>query len=292
MSSIEVIITPPAAVLRVSGEDHLDFLQNQGTAHLPGKAGQVRYSLWLDHKGLIHGDAFVLQLDEDSALLVSYGTPASDLRAKFERHIVADDVEIEEVTNDWKLVSLPAPSAESYLRQRSATLEQGAFIREAEGYLFAGRRLGPGSLESLVPAKMEVPVEMKAISQPEATRIRIEAGIPAIPEDVPPGVLNPLEANIHSALSFDKGCYLGQEVVARVHRLNRLGSRLVRFAGTGPLPELPRILEDKGREVGWITTGTADDGGYLAIGRLKSRYTAGSHAFGDLAVGVTDLPPS
>jgi folate-binding protein YgfZ len=82
-----------------------------------------------------------------------------------------------------------------------------------------------------------------AMSTDEADAHRLRDGLPLIPKDCGEETVNPLELNILSALSFDKGCYLGQEVVSRVHRLGRTTRRLVRIESTsGGAQSLPEKL--------------------------------------------------
>ena len=294
MDSVNTYFTRPASVIRVSGEDHLDFLQSQGTADLRGPAGLAVYSLWLDHKGLIQGDTFVLKLSDTEVLLVSYETPEADLLEKITHHIIADDVDLEPCSADWRLFSIDPESVNAFLAQRVLSVEPDRFGTEADGYVFNGRRLGSGSLEYLVPASVETPFGLNEMDSARAESIRIEAGIPSIPRDIPPGTTNPLEAGILSALSFDKGCYLGQEVVARVHRLQRRSTRLVRCIFEGELPSLPYPLLEDGREVGYLSTVALDSrtGSSLALGKVKTKIPPGTHLFGDFSMELSDLPPS
>jgi len=293
MSSIQAYCTRPSAVLKLTGEDHLDFLQSQGTADFRGPTGSCIYSLWLDHKGLIHSDAFVLRVSEEKVLLVSYECTAAEIMEKFERHIIADDVEVTDHTEEWQLLSIAPESAASFLDRRSYQHEDNRFHIEADGYLYSGRRLGKGSLDYLVPARTGVPLEVEKLSNDSAEHMRIEGGIPSIPRDITPGTMNPVEANILSAVSFTKGCYLGQEVVARVHRLKRVSSRLVKIAGKEDAPEMPLSLIVDGREVGALTTVSEKPAtGYVGIGWLKSRLEDGEQQFGEHAFKVATLPES
>lgn len=293
MSDIQLFETRPAAVLLFSGEDHLDFLHSQGTADLRGPVGLCRYCLWLDHKGLIHADAFVLRLEEDKALLVSYDVPADVLHARFARNIIADDVTIEDRTADWRLLSVPAASVPSFLAGRSRQPVADRFFREADGYVFAGRRLGRDSLEYLVDDRLSLPFEWVPLSPEEAEIQRIAAGVPAIPRDISPGSFNPVEAGLEQAVSFTKGCYLGQEVVARVHRLQRFSRRLVRVCAAGAwMPQdLPIDLLIDGTPAGQLTSVVGKEDEWMGIGWLKSRFEDGSHRIHGLACpGDEGLP--
>lgn len=292
MSSIRAYSTPPAAILRISGEDHADFLQSQGTADLRGPVGLCRYCLWLDHKGLIHGDSFVLKISDTETLLVSYETPAADLIAKFQRHIIADDVGITDETSMWKVLSIDPDCVSTFYRHRRFDEADAVFHAEADGYAFRGRRLGPQSADYLVPFVTGSPLEVEPIPVAAAEALRIQAAIPSIPRDIPPATFNPVEANILSALSFDKGCYLGQEVVARVHRLGRLSSRMVSATAADGQSLEPVGLTDGGRPVGALTSVATILDTVTAVGWLKSRYPDGEQLLDGRRLQIATLPPS
>lgn len=271
----------------------MDFLQSQGSADLRGPTGSCTYSLWLDHKGLIHGDGFVLRVSEEKVLIVSYECPAADLMEKFDRHIIADDVVVTDHTDEWRLLSVPAASAAEVLKDRAFSHSANRFQIEADGYLYSGRRTGRDSIDCLVPARTDLPRAVEELSRAEAEHLRIESGIPSIPRDIRPGTLNPVEANILSAVSFTKGCYLGQEVVARVHRLKRVSTRLVKVTAAGAAPEAPLSLVADGREVGALTTVSEKAAtGIVGIGWLKSRIEDGEHTFDGRVLHVATLPES
>lgn len=277
-------ITQPAAVLRFTGEDHFDFLQGQGTADLRGQAGSCHYSLWLDFKGRILADSFLLRENEEAILLVSYGSTSEQLVAKFERHIIADDVEIEDLTGKFQLLSFPdASSAGPFITEHGLAVPgEGQFtVDEGARYCFHGRRLGRETIDLLVPADETVADPASSMSREAADSLRIQDAIPLIPEDCEIASANPLELNIMSALSFDKGCYLGQEVVARVHRLGRTTRRLVRIEtaeeATQPLPDelvledeqtvnLSSISELNGRQVGFAMLKRKVEDGPVTVG--------------------------
>lgn len=293
MASIDVFSSRPAAVLNISGEDHIDFLQSQGTADLRGPSGLCRYSLWLDHKGRIHGDAFVLKMNDNKVLLVSYETSAETLMEKFGKHIIADDVELADLTSQYRLLSLPKAATDGLLAGRARHLEPDRFFIEADGYVFAGRRMGPGSVDYLVSEETSLPLDLTELSIESAEAIRIDAGIPAVPRDTNPGGLNPVESGLLSAVSFDKGCYLGQEVVARVHRLQRVPRRLVRLTsatGENAAPEVPSDLTMEGAVVGGLTSVAENSDTWTAIGWLKSKVSDGELSFTEGPFEVESLP--
>jgi folate-binding protein YgfZ len=94
------------------------------------------------------------------------------------------------------------------------------------------------------------------------------------------------------AISFTKGCYLGQEVVTRVHRLERVSRRLVRMAFSNNRPEKGDILHEDGKEVGKITSVVKNCDNFVAIGWLKSKIIDGKVVLDEGAIFVESLPAS
>jgi folate-binding protein YgfZ len=86
--------------------------------------------------------------------------------------------------------------------------------------------------------------------------VRIEAGIPVYGRDMTEETL-PLEANLEAALSYTKGCYIGQEVIARIEARGHVNRKLVGLLLSGEiLPESGAKIVSPQREVGWITSAT------------------------------------
>lgn len=289
-------ISQPGAVLRFTGEDHFDFLQGQGSADLRGPAGICRYCLWLDFKGRVLADSFVLRESEETVLLVSYASPADKLIAKFDRHIIADDVEIEDLTSQFKLIS--------YRETQNATAAldelgmqqpgEGGFAKAGDSiYAFRGRRLGNQTLDLMVPVANDCVDPAGSMSEGEAESCRLADGVPLLPRDCPEESINPLELNIFSALSFDKGCYLGQEVVARVHRLGRTTRRLVKVeAGEGASEPLPVHLElSEGQMIHMTSLGDVK-GRQVGLGILKRKIVDGPLEVNGLSLNISTTPQS
>ena len=291
MASAKAYRFPPAAVLRFTGEDHFDFLQGQGTADLRGAAGLCRYSLWLDHRGQIQGDGFILRESDDSMLLVSYASPGEQLMTKFDRHIIADDVEMDNLTDSFEMVSVTADDPEDFLQSIGwEPLQANQFQSKGSILAFAGRRTGLDSIDFLMPSGESFSTPAEQMGSNEAESLRIQAGVPLVPVDTMPKSLNPIEANIISALSFNKGCYLGQEVVARVHRLERITRRLVLVEVAGGKESVPAEWVIDGSVVGGLSSVVDFSDKCIGIGWLKGRCEDGEWNFDGTSCRVRSLP--
>src|SRR3954468_18308417 len=86
------------AVIRVAGEDAFMFLQGQFTNELRQANGGVVYGLWLDQKGKVLADSYVLRIWENEFLVASEYSSADVIRQRLESYIVADDVALTDET--------------------------------------------------------------------------------------------------------------------------------------------------------------------------------------------------
>lgn len=243
----------PAACLRVSGEDALTFLQGQFTNDLQqAKSDGATYGLWLNQKGKVLADSFVLKSSATEAWIVSYFSSAAVIRERLEAYIIADDVVIEDVTASTRGLTVFGPVE---------------FAVGAPAWSFRGRRTREASMEIIFPAEMASAVNAKLAGKSELTAAqmeqwRIEAGIPAVPADIGPADL-PNEGGLETeAISYTKGCYLGQEVMARLKNLGQVRRRLLRVHGRGELPARLAPVYQAARKVGDLRSAVRDGAGW------------------------------
>jgi folate-binding protein YgfZ len=122
-------------------------------------------------------------------------------------------------------------------------------------------------------------------------RARIAARIPAVPVDAGPGDL-PNEADLDAtAVSYTKGCYLGQEVMARLKAMGQVRRRLVRVGGIGSKPiALPAAVFKGERQVGEVRSAVADGaGGWLGLAMVSNLHTAANAELAFSAGGASAL---
>jgi len=253
----------PAAVLRVSGEDSLTFLQGQFTNDLQqaGNAGAV-YGLWLNQKGKVLADSFVRKVSATETWIVSYISPASAIRERLEAYIIADDVVIEDVTSAMTGVTLDGEVTPAELELSGAA------------WAFRGRREREVHTEIIFSATEASALDEKlrggpALGLDDMERRRIAAGIPAVPVDIGPGDL-PNEGQLETeAISYTKGCYLGQEVMARLKSMGQVRRRLLKVHGTGEIPPRPASLFQGDRRVGELRSAVRDGAAWTGLAMIS-----------------------
>lgn len=287
----------PAAVLRVVGDDALTFLQGQFTNDLRGGA-VVRYGLWLDQKGRVVADSVVRVVSSSEVWIVSEFVNAELITRRLEAYVIADDVVIEDQTAAYVGLTVVGETAEGWATARGVGLPAaGAWTAAAGGWLVVARRgvaaawdwVGPRTDFSL-PNGPELDVAV-------LRRARIVAGVPQVPVEIGATDL-PNEGGLEvEAISFTKGCYLGQEVMARLKNLGQIRRRLVRVAGAGGPPEaLPVPLFQGSKRVGELRSAVDDGvGGWVGmamvtrLGLLAERGLAWE-ADGADVVGLKETP--
>jgi folate-binding protein YgfZ len=276
----------PACWLRVAGEDAFTFLQGQFTNDLRGlERARAIYGLWLTLKGKVLADSFVLRANSPADFWIgSYFSSAAVIRERLESHIIADDVVIEDVTADWSGASVLG--AESLLGETAISV----------GVKFPGRRGSGIAMECVYPTAGGEPAEISRFTLPvidyETMELaRIAAAIPRIPIDIGPADL-PNEAGLENeAISYTKGCYLGQEVMARLKSMGQVRRQLWRVQGcAASLPALPAPVFAGARQVGELrSAATAGLAGWIGLAMVSRMHVAGRAELSFAADGAPAL---
>lgn len=263
----------PGAVLRVSGEDAFTFLQGQFSNQLQHPVGSAVYGLWLNQKGKVLADSTVLRLGENDFLLTSEGASAAVIRERLEAYIIADDVMIADQSVECAgLVVAGAEGVAEVNAEFGGLPPQGSFLAREDVFIWAGRgALGRHcEVVGLSSRVMDFARKLAAAGVCEidgvaATVARIEAGVPAVPVDIGPGDL-PNEGGLdNTAISYTKGCYLGQEVMARLKNLGQVRRQLCRVRGIGaPPPSLAGLYQGT-EKVGDVRSVAPRGDGYVAL---------------------------
>jgi folate-binding protein YgfZ len=250
--------------LHAVGADRVAFLQGMLTndvARLVPGAGCP--ALLLTIQGRVTADVRVAA--EADALLLDVDVRARHaLVAALEQLIIADDVELREPLEATALLGLEGPRAAALLGDAAVALAPHAHVpMTVAGATVRVRRAsevhGPGLVlhvpaaagtavwDALVAAGAR-PCGMEAIEGR-----RVEVGVPRIGLDMDGSTLA-LEVPVEDAISATKGCYLGQEVVARGTARGHVNRRLVGLLIDGPLPPVGRPLVHDDKEVGRLTS--------------------------------------
>jgi folate-binding protein YgfZ len=271
----------PASRLLLQGKDVRRFCNGMFTNNIRElPPGGVNRSAMVEDRGRIQGFLSLACIsDTQFVVLLDEGVDIPAFLERYERYVVFDDVTFEALPGE--LVSVQGPEAASVLRAlgwkvpEPGRFEQGPF-EQGPFVLPQARSLRGGydvvlSREDWLAAKARLPQEV-AVGGPElADALRIAAGRPRFPQDTGDKRL-PHELLLREELlSFDKGCYIGQETINRVDVMGQVKRALTALRG----PELPvgaQVLAE-GAEVGTITSAVQlPDGEQVGLAVLKKPY--------------------
>jgi folate-binding protein YgfZ len=210
--------------IRAAGEDRARLLHAMITNRVQGlKTGEGCYAFFLNAQGRILADVNLLCF-EDHFLLDTEPETRTKVYEHLDRYIIADDVTLEDQTPVLATLAVEGPEAVMVLSQLGAPVPEAPFSWEPWGESTVARldTTGSGGFFLLVPAEEKPVVTAQlaaagiAQATPEEARIvRIEHGRPRYGEEITERYLVQETAQMH-AVNFNKGCYLGQEIVERV----------------------------------------------------------------------------
>jgi folate-binding protein YgfZ len=279
---------------RLTGADRIRYLNGQVTNDIRrARADTALTACVTTAKGRLSGLIFVsaaadfLRADAEPEL-------REPLTARLERYIIADDVTLQDVTDEECLFHL-LPSAGS-----SAAVQDIAGIETR-----TTTRFGRPGLDILAPSA-EHPRILAALATthvlipaPLAEVFRIEAGIPRWGAELTEETLPPEAGLDLTAVDYHKGCYIGQEVISRIKSVGHVNRQLTGF--TAPSPLAPRMTlhnpADAAKSIGEITSAAWSFGlecwvalGYLKRGFALPALEARSPDGGIVPVQIRDLP--
>ena len=229
------------------GEDRIKYLHGQVTNDVNGLAENTGcYAALVNAKGKMESDLYVYRLAEE--ILLDFEPGLIDaVKARLEKFIIAEDVEVADVAPHFGLLSVQGPKAAEVLVELNLPVQKGIYTlakTEADMYVANQPRLGSAGFDFFVPVDLLDEWKSRLIehaplcNEAAFERARILATIPRFGQDFTAANLAP-EGGIESrAISYSKGCYIGQEIIARIRtygRVNRIlrGLRLEGAATKG-----------------------------------------------------------
>jgi folate-binding protein YgfZ len=270
--STQLFETKPSGIVRVSGEDALPYLQSQLTIDfrkLPIHG--TRLGLRLSRKGRVLFGAQVIREAEEEYILVCRDTPPSKVIERLEENVVADEVEFSQEEGPWKEWVLHHPNSlnEVYSLTGLDPVSNGSTRPVENGWALIDGQLPPHCLTFLMNSETK-PSWAESVTSASPTNLevlRLQTGIFRVGLEIGEDEF-PQEGGLEKeAVDFDKGCYLGQEVMARIHAMGKVRNSAVVVQGTTPAPSsLPLGILDNGKKVGNIKTQFFMDDGDEWIG--------------------------
>jgi folate-binding protein YgfZ len=295
-------------MVRVVGDDRASFLHGMCSNDIKGlKSGMVTYALVLTEHAHVVAD-FYVWTGEDALYLETDCALWTKAREHLENFLVADDVEIEEQDQSTVLdvVGPKAMAAVATVMPSIAGLAPWRFVKDGSRLAANLPRIGLTAVTVVLPTlavdgfirgMLAADPAVREVSLEALDVLRVEQGLARVGVDATEKTLA-LEARLERGISFNKGCYVGQETVERATARGGVKKRLYGLRiPTGRVPQAGATAWLEGKEVGHVTSVAASPRlGVIAIGILHhSAWKPGASVVlkdsgGETSAVISDLP--
>jgi folate-binding protein YgfZ len=297
--------------LQLTGKDRVRWLNGMVTNKVRDLAlGQGVYAFLLNPQGHILGDLYAFNLGE--RILVDTDASQRDkVLGTFDHYIIMDDVEVADVSDTLSVIGIAGPAASPTLASAGFDLpplrplqivelswrgHAVSIVRgDKEGYPSFQCWIAPAAAQQLREAL--VAAGASSVGQNALELYRISLGIPRYGQDIRERDL-PQETEQAHALNFNKGCYIGQEIVERIRSRGSVHRSFTGFLVNGPPPSPGTKIQSqtKDKEVGEVTSSAVipTSGGEqtIALGYIrKEAASAGNEVQIAESTAIVTPPP-
>ncbi len=255
------------AKIRLTGSDRVRWLNGMVTNNVRDlQAGHGVYAFLLNPQGHILGDLYAYYRGKD-VLVDTDQSQREKILATFDHYIIMDDVEVTDVSDALTAIGVAGPNAGAVLRAAGlqvseldplqiANLEWQqihlSVVRgEHAGYPSCEIWIAPDSAKKMIDTLLD---SGATLADPAALELyRIALGVPRYAQDIRERDL-PQETEQARALNFNKGCYIGQEIVERIRSRGNVHRKFTGFLLSGPPPAPGTKIQAQAKDVGEITS--------------------------------------
>lgn len=281
---------PARTVIEVTGEDRAKFLHNLSTNDIkklqPG-CGCEAYFTTVQGKILLHASLFC---HDDSIVIDASPGFADAILPQLDRYLITEDVTLTDLSNDCCQIWIAGPNSSQLLKDLGFTAPEAMLSHVSDGEIVA-QRVPFASVDCFV---LRMPVAVRedwklkiesagnslgatSVDSDFVESVRIEAGYPMYGKDIADDNLPQEVGRDQQAISFTKGCYLGQETVARIDALGHVNRHLVRLefqSSDAVAVEVGNDIatsnaEAESKVVGRVTSVTQTPQGHFGLGYVR-----------------------
>jgi tRNA-modifying protein YgfZ len=269
------------AKFHITGADRLRFLNGQITNDLrKASESSAIEACILTAKGKTDAHIYI-SASGDSFWVDVAADLREGLKVRLERYVIADDVQIEDVTDQFSIFHA--------LSQQPPTAENGRIV-SVRRFADLGWDIWGDATQYRVSLE-ELSSRWALCDSDAAEVMRVEQGIPSWGHELTNDII-PIEANLEQrAIDYQKGCYIGQEVISRIKMSGQTNKRLCGLISLDNLPLQPGMKlaasSAAGKEAGWITSATRSKrlGKEIALGYVKRGFNSAGANLDVLAAG-------
>jgi len=264
-----------SSIIELKGTDSLDFLHRISTNSMKNlNKEEVKKTIFTSEKGRIIGVSTVMNF-ESYILLITGIYSKQKTMSWLNKYIIGDDVKLSDASHRFNMLEIVGPQSESFLSlfvgdSVNSVSDNSFKVVSADGILFFLAKLidenglrkywilaEQENAKKLITNMVENkgPFDFNLVGEDAYNVYKIENGIPSDPNELN-DIYNPHEAKIINLVDFKKGCYIGQEVIARLDTYDKVQKHLVGLC----FPEVVEnnekftLLDDDKNEVGVVTS--------------------------------------
>lgn len=297
---------PDTSLFSLGGRDRVRWLNGMVSNNVRDLAsGRGVYAFVLNPQGHILGDLYVYNRGEDLLLEIERAQAEAVVQI-LKRYIIMDKVEIEDLSGKNAIIGIAGPKSEEVLGSLgwSASSEplglSGVNLGDTNATLVRSDNPCVPSYKLFV-SQDKFDSAWNLLAQAGAEEVhdeslktfRILCGIPKVGQDIRERTL-PHETGQERALDFNKGCYIGQEIVERIRARGAVHRTFVGFEIEGPVPIMGTKIQSEGKDVGEVTSVLVLPlkGKRLALGYLRKEFVGSDKTLnaGESVVKPVALP--
>jgi folate-binding protein YgfZ len=264
-----------SGVIELRGNDVLDFLHRIGTNHVKNLTkGDIAKTIFTTEKGKIIDSTVLLNLDEYQ-LLICNQDHQEKMMIWLNKYVISDDVKLSNISGKYTLLEVIGPQTDSFMLLINGSIvnniapntvkiinTEGIIFFLMKHYDYNGQLIywilaDPVYAQKLIRYMVENkgPFDFNLIGDEAYNIYRIENKIPASPNEIN-DLHNPHELGLMKLVDSTKGCYIGQEVIARLETYNKVQNHFSGFVLSDPLDEITnlKLYDDANNEAGVITS--------------------------------------
>lgn len=242
----------PLAVLQMVGKDAVDFLQRITTNDFHSfKKNDTQKTLLITEKGKLIDAVWVLHRGDD-LLLMCNDTLGNEVLSWLNKFIIMENIQLKNISDQFSfdLILHPENDINVFCQIDYFGVPAGLILH--------------GTNQYAIP-----PLEQSF------EQWRIERGIPALQKKLA-HEFNPLELNLWDWISFTKGCYIGQEVIARLDTYNKVQRTLCLISSKDEIVECEKLVDEEKKEIGTITNVTHIESESIGLAVVRLKYAVNS----------------
>lgn len=298
-------------LIKMIGKDTVDFLHRVSTNDVKElKPFAKKNTLFLNEKGRFIAKTTLISVDNEYWVLSDYDS-SNRLFSWINKFIIMEDIKTEVISDKFSLLELSGPQADSFamllVGDELAKTDAEDFRRfDVDGFTFYLFRNNESnschSIKILIDSarltdfvdhlfKIRSVFDLSLIGKHAQNTFRVEKLIPSFPNEVNVDA-NPHEVNLICDVCSTKGCYIGQEVIARLDTYDKIQRKLAKVVSSERiLDDQKIILDENGEEAGAITTHGvyANSHGYSSLCLMKKKSLSPSNQF-HVLIGSRKVP--